>query len=395
METISTIENTITAFDRTFTLKRLIGKIETNNNAPTIIAVAGIHGNERAGIVALETVFEKLTANNVSFNGNFYGFQGNLKAIKENVRFFDFDLNRIWREENFIPTNSEINNSSEYEELMDLYSEIKKIVTTKKGPFIFLDLHTTSATTKPFITISDSLKNRTFCKNFPVPVILGIEEYLEGPFLSYINKFGHIALGFEGGQHKDVNSVKYCESFVYAALTAAKCVKKKNVLEINNFETILNEVKDIKDFREITYRYVIKKTEDFKMLPGYTNFDEVYTNQLLAYSNGTSVKSPFSGEIFLPLYQDKGDDGFFIVQRIHKFWLTLSRIIRRLNLHVLLRLLPGIKKNKQFRNTLEVNPKVASLLTTEVFHLFGYRKKLLKEDKWLFSKRDKKVIDFY
>jgi hypothetical protein len=39
-------------------------------------------------------------------------------------------------------------------------------------------------------------------------------------------------------------------------------------------------------------------------------------------------------------------------------------------------------------NALFVNPKIAAFLTTKIFHLFGYRKKVLKADTWYFIKRD-------
>ena len=35
----------------------------------------------------------------------------------------------------------------------------------------------------------------------------GIEEYLNGPLLSYINELGYVAFGFEGGQHDDISAI--------------------------------------------------------------------------------------------------------------------------------------------------------------------------------------------
>lgn len=76
----------ITSFGETISFQRIIGKKIGEINSPTVIAFAGIHGNERAGIHALQHVFEKINEKNLSFNGNFYGISGNLNAIKKKYK---------------------------------------------------------------------------------------------------------------------------------------------------------------------------------------------------------------------------------------------------------------------------------------------------------------------
>lgn len=371
-------------------LKRIIGSIKGSKNSPTIIAIGGMHGNERAGVVALQKVFKRVVEENIKFKGNFYALTGNIEALKKNVRYNSLDLNRIWIENDFEKIRLNAQDIPEYKELIEIYDVIKKIVSKEKGPFIFLDLHTTSSDSKPFITISDSLNNRKYSKNFPVPIILGIEEHLEGPFLSFINKFGHISLGFEGGQHDDPKSVVNCEAFLYIALTASKCIKKTAIKNLAAYENTFLETHKKSEFVEINYRYAIGSDDRFQMLKGFKNFDEIFTNQMLAYNNGKAIKAPYHGEILMPLYQEKGEDGFFIVRSISGFWLFLSRFVRLLNIHFFLRMLPGIKKHQTLSNTLVVNPKIAAFFTTDFFHLFGYRKKVMKHDQWLFTKRDRK-----
>ena len=90
-----------------------------------------------------------------------------------------------------------------------------------------------------------------------------------------------------------------------------------------------------------------------------------------------------------------GDDGFFVISRISKFWLRASRVARKLHFHQLLRLLPGVKSDKRKPYTLIVNAKTARFLATDIFHLFGYRKKVIEKDKFYFIKRDRKISKFY
>ena len=161
-----------------------------------------------------ELIFQELLIKNLQ-QGNLYALSGNMNALKKGMRFEKVDLNRIWTHEHvqYIQTNAD-SFSSDVNEKIALYKIVKKLLYTEKGPFYFIDLHSTSAKTNPFITISDSINNRKFSSKFPVPIILGIEEYLEGPFLSFINEFGHIALGFEAGQHNDIQAVKCSKAFI-------------------------------------------------------------------------------------------------------------------------------------------------------------------------------------
>lgn len=384
----------IESFNQKISVQRVLGKIIGTKESPTVIAIGGIHGNERAGVNALLKVFKTIASEKIPFKGNFYGISGNINAISKNVRFQNVDLNRIWTKEQILKLHLENDLDEESSEQKEIYHILKNILETDKGPFYFLDLHTTSADTQPFITISDSLDNRRYSSNFSIPTILGIEEFLDGPLLTYINEFGHVALGFEAGQHQKEVSVDNCIAFLWLALVAAKCIKKRHVKKHRFYKHSLSMFNENQDFYKIDFKYTIKPFEDFKMVAGYKNFQEIEKNDVLAYSNGKKLISDFEGKIFMPLYQQKGDDGYFIISKISKFWLNTSRFLRKVHFHHFLKLLPGVTSHKKKPYTLIVNPKTAQFLATEIFHLFGYRKKVLKRGKLHFIKRDRKVNEF-
>ena len=365
----------IESFNEKIFVQRILGSAEGSRKTPTVIAIGGVHGNERAGLNALLKVFKTIEEENISLDGNFYGIAGNINAISENIRFINIDLNRIWTKEEVLKLHLEDELEIESEEQNEIYIVIKDILTKEKGPFYFLDLHTTSSDTQPFITISDSLNNRRYSSHFSIPTILGIEEYLDGSLLTYINDFGHIALGFEAGRHDKEVSVDNCVAFLWLALVAAKCINKKEVKRYSYYKNSLSLFNQDQDFYKIDYKYSIKSLENFKMIDGYKNFEEIIKNELLAYSNQREVYSNFKGKIFMPLYQKKGVDGFFIISKISKFWLKASLVARKLLFHQLLRLLPGVKLDRRNSYTLIVNPKIAKYLAIKIFHLFGYRKK--------------------
>lgn len=309
------------------------------------------------------------------------------------MRFIDQDLNRIWTTEGILNAIKETKNIEEKEQL-ELYNIIKEILDTNDGPFYFLDIHTTSCDTEPFITISDSLNNRKFSSNFKVPIVLGIEEFLDGPLLTYINEFGHVALGFEAGQHDDPVSAENAEAFLWSALMTSGCIQQSDMIGLKNLGDQFTCSKKQKCFYEIDFKYTIQKNEKFEIIGQFNNFEKIKKEQNIAVSNGKLVKANQNGRIFMPLYQKKGDDGFFIVTKISFFWLLISIFVRNFKMHLVLQLLPGVRASTDFPYTLVVNPRTAKYLATEIFHLFGYRKKIFREDKWYFIRRDRKVNRF-
>jgi hypothetical protein len=374
---------------------RIMGEFYGSQNSPTVIILAGIHGNEKAGVHAARRVIDRIRSGNLKFGGNLYLLLGNINALNKNVRFEDVDLNRIWRKEMVEGSEKNANEPyAEQREFRDIFNLLKGILLREEGPFYFLDLHTTSSSSVPFITISDSLNNRKFASHFHMPVILGIEEYLDGPLLTFINEFGHVALGFEGGAHKEISSVDNCEAFIWKALVHSKCLDRQQMSADVFHDFALSNLSFKPQFFEIKYRYQIGKSEEFNMKPGFENFQSIEKSDPLARSNGKDILSPRSGLIFMPLYQELGEDGFFILKRISKFWLSASIIARKLKINHFLRLIPGVRQDPGNNYTLIVDPGVARFMTRQVFHLFGYRQRIVKDAKFHFIKRDRKVLAF-
>ena len=53
------------------------------------------------------------------------------------------------------------------------------------------------------------------------------------------------------------------------------------------------------------------------MNPGFRNFEPVSAGQILGQDRSGDVVSPEGGHLLLPLYQPKGDDGFFLTREVH------------------------------------------------------------------------------
>ena len=94
---------------------------------PTVVFFAGIHGNEPAGINALNSVIPKLKSNNIC--GEVFGVYGNIRALELNKRFIEFDLNRLWTLEQIKLLEQESKPENEIFEQIKLYPFIKVIFT--------------------------------------------------------------------------------------------------------------------------------------------------------------------------------------------------------------------------------------------------------------------------
>ncbi len=387
---------TITLFDfvegKSVQISREIARIEGDLSGPNIVFIGGMHGNEPTGILALNRVMSELKPLQPLLKGNVYALAGNLTALAREERFIVNDLNRVWqpdmveraKKRDYHP--SEIIN--EVEEQIELWAYIDELMTTRKGEFIFVDLHTTSVDTMPFITMSDTIMNRGFAKRIPVPVVIGIEEYLQEPLLSYVNDLGCISMAFEGGQHNDPESVRNHESVIWLSLVYSGVIKKIEIPKFKkHYHHLMHNAEGNHKVYAINYRENIEPKDNFEMIPGFRNFQPIKKDQKLAKMNGELVKSPQKGLIFMPLYQKQGNDGFFVIEKIAKFWLGVSYIFRRFSLYRILRFLPGVKPFMKTDHIMVVNSQIAKWYSKQILNLMGYRRKKKKGDLTLYIGR--------
>ncbi len=360
------------ALNSSLKINRILGKIEGTKPGPTVIFFGGIHGNETSGVFALKDALAGI--NNTYVSGTIYGIAGSLTALKAHKRYIEDDLNRLWTKQQIQNILSKAHVNEDEAELVELNTILNEILEKHKPPFYFVDLHTTSSKTLPFITINDALINRKFSEQFPVPIVLGIEEYLNGPLLSYINQLGYVSLGFESGQHDDFVAITNSIAFVYLTLVYSGVLKQEAVINFSKYyEQLKQQSNNTKQVFEVVYLHKIQKNERFKMLNGFKSFETIKKGTLLAISNTKEIESRYNGNIFMPLYQQKGAEGFFIIKPIKPFFLKLSTVLRRIKTDSFLAFLPGISWANKNEGILQVDLKVARYFAKPLFHLLGYR----------------------
>ena len=372
---------------------RIIGRITSEKPGPTMVFFGGIHGNEHAGVLALEEVFSKFNNGERSLDcGSVIAIRGNLPALTRKQRFLKHDLNRLWGRNRLsqILEKPRNQNSPEEKELVVLYRGVHQLLEQYSPPFYFIDLHTTSSRSLPFITINDSIINRKFSELFPVPVILGIEEYLEGPLLSYINELGYLALGFESGQHDDPRAISNAEDFIWLALSYSGAVSRTPERE-DHFERLKDAAFGDHHFYEIFYRHELPEDHSFKMEEGFWSFQSLPKGTLLAMEKGVPVEMEKKGILFMPLYQKQGEEGFFLIRKTPRWALKLSGRLRKWNIHKALSWLPGVGWADAEKDRLVVNLHVTRFLSKPFFHLLGYRSRQRDEAHLIISNREHKA----
>jgi hypothetical protein len=359
----------------TLAVDRIIGRVSSGVPGPTVVFFGGIHGNEPAGVRALEKVFAHFESGEVPCErGTIIGIRGNLPALGRQERYLQHDLNRLWnpaRIERILAT-PESQRSAEEQELASLHGLLMGILEEEAAPFYFIDLHTTSSQTLPFITINDSMINRKFSELFPVPVILGIEEYLEGPLLSYINQLGYMALGFESGQHQDPAAVTHAEDFIWLTLYFSGATPSFAGYR-QSYRRLQQAALCDHYFYEVFYRHELSNGHGFKMEEGYRSFQRVPRGTRVATQQGEPLELQKPGILFMPLYQQQGEEGFFLIRQTPRWALGLSARMRKWNFHRALSVLPGVKWADDRQDRLVVDLRVARFMSKPFFHLLGYR----------------------
>lgn len=364
----------------------LIGTYDTGRPGPLFVCVGGMHGNEPGGVHALRLVLAELEREALPLRGRLVCFAGNLQALRAGERYVDRDLNRIWASEDIDAGVSEDVHETGSRQVMRELIEAEIAGATE--PVIFLDLHSTSAGGSPFSIIGDTRQNRRIAFAMPVPVILGLEENVDGALLGYFGERGHVAVGFEGGQHDEpCTALNHVAAVWLTLITAGGLEGDSTPQGKRSFDRLREAGRGLPGVVETRYRHHVEEREKFVMREGFANFDPVHKGEHLAFDMQGEVGCVEDGLILLPLYQGQGQDGFFIGREVRRFWLRLSSVLRAMKLGHLAHWLPGIRRLDATGDHLEVNSLIARWWVIEVFHLLGFRRVRPVGGKLRFSRR--------
>ncbi len=366
----------------------LIGSFVGRSSGPTLIVIGSLHGNEPGGAAALEEIAKSLVGLTNKLKGRVYFITGNVRAAARGLRFIDCDLNRSWTPQNLARASTlDEENESELAELSEIDQLLDGILITAMDEVFVLDLHSTSADGVPFATVGDTLRNREFAQKFPVTILLGIEEQLDGTMLEYLNNAGAVTLGFEGGQHLSKQTVENHEALVWLALVNSKILAEDAVSDIAEHRMRLGKGHRGSRIFEVRYRHPVTAFDEFEMRSGFNNFDLVREGEILGQDREGAITAKETGVLLMPLYQKLGEDGFFIGREISSFWLWLSGMLRRSGIQKIIQILPGVRRDPGDPTILVIDTRVARWFPLQVFHLLGFRRRRWVGNKLVVSRR--------
>ena len=291
---------------------RVIGSYSTGESGPLILAMGGIHGNEGSGVLAIETVLQQLQEKRPPISGTFIGLLGNRPALARGTRCIDEDLNRCFRPERVtapVPPHP----SAEEGQLREITTIIDELAE-HHDDICFIDCHTTSAMTVPYISVNEHPESLHLARHFPVSCVVGLEKSIPGCFGEYCNRLDYRGFTVEGGQHADVASIQHHEAMLWLLLVYSGAMRQEDLAQFSQHRDTLarHSTDGCRHFR-LAAHYRISEGEQFVMRPGYVNFQRVSKGEVLAENLFGQIASPCDGRILLPLYQSQGDDGFFLL----------------------------------------------------------------------------------
>ena len=294
---------------------------------PLLLVFGGMHGNEPAGVEAIEIVCKMLEVEHIRneafcYSGSFVGIVGNRQAFEQKERFIDRDLNRSWTSENVdrivqVPASQLGGEDLEIKEILDTVRGL--IQELRPSKLIVLDLHTTSSFGGIFSIPTEDQESLAIAKALHAPVIKGMLTGIRGTVLHYFTTdnmgINTTTLAFESGQHQEPKSVNRAVAAVINCMRTIGAIDPTHV-EHQHDKILIEYSKALPKVARLVSKYSIPAKSSFKMMPGFTNFQEVREGQALAYSDDEEVYCPADGLILMPLYQKRGEDGFFLVQEL-------------------------------------------------------------------------------
>lgn len=359
--------------------QRLLGCVRGPRPGPTLVCIGALHGNEGAGVRALEIILEALRPRAEALAGEFVALVGNTRALARGRRYLERDLNRAWTEARL----AELRRSGpqawgpEDREQMELLEAIEAATSRARGAVYVLDLHTTSGAGGTFTTFGDTLPNRDFAAHIPVPMILGLEELVDGTLLAFLGHRGLVAVVFESGQHAEPEAVDRAVAGIWIAVGAAGLLPSAQLPEASEgWKRLHREARTLPRALEMKYRHPVAEEDAFVMEPGFSNFQPVEAGEMVARSAAGPIQVSESARVLMPLYQEQGEDGFFLVREFSPFWLWASSALRRLRVDRIAHWLPGVRRLPEGRDGVVVNKRVARWGAVQIFHLLGFRREV-------------------
>lgn len=305
--------------------KRIVGSYEGEKRGPLLICIGAMHGNEPAGINALDLMFkmlevEPITNEDFAYEGKVVGMIGNVKAFAQNKRFLDRDLNHQFREDQIEKLYALDIETLEGEdlELLELIEAIQgEIKTYQPEKLYILDLHTTSSKGGIFCLTTNDQESIGIATGLHAPVVKGFLKGIEGTTLHYFNEktmgVPTVSVTFESGQHNEPLSTNRAIAAITNCMRIIGSIKKEDV-ENRHDNLLIEYSKNLPKVSELLRRHDITPEDEFMMRPNFSNFQRLKKGEIIADDRNGPIAVKEDCLLLMPLYQKQGEEGFFLIK---------------------------------------------------------------------------------
>jgi len=240
--------------------------IDSGKKGPIVTLIGGIHGDEYCGVEVLDKLKNKLKLK----KGKVFIIFGNPRAIKNNVRQTQENLNRVFREEKDL-TQKEKNS---YE-----YVRSREIMPFLIKSDVVLDLHSSYVQkSKPFIICEKN--SMDLAKILPASIVcLGFDNVHPGSTDYFMNKKKKKGICIECG--------------VIGSRRANSIAKKSIEVILAHLKMIESGEKPKKNKQHmLKVSYVYKtKTNNFKLRKKFDDFEKIKKDELIGFDGGEKIYS--------------------------------------------------------------------------------------------------------
>lgn len=271
-----------------------VNVIESATDGPTVAIFAGVHGNEKAGVFAMQNLLPNLNI----LKGKLYVVFANPPAIEADVRMINKNLNRCfyWGNEGRSPEDVRAR------ELMNILDECDSL----------LDLHMFyDPGGVPFVICEDNALD--IAQLFDVKVIsTNWTEVEPGGTDGYMFSKGKVGICVECGP-----IARAKEFTTFAENTVFQYLKYYGMVDANvRFST--SKKRGVRAMKAVN-----KTSKNFVLSPGLSNFERLKPGQLLAKDGDKSYLAGNDECIIFPHYAARVDEEAYIIGK--EFSLSTSK----------------------------------------------------------------------
>ncbi len=257
---------------------------------PSSIIIAGVHGNEKCGIEALEQILPdlRIESGEVTFS------YGNPRAIELNKRFTETNLNRMFKDDLFLSSPGK--KSYEY----DRAQVLKKYLNRSE---VLLDIHASATpNSKPFVICE--INAREITRYLPAAfVVSGFDKFQPGGTDYYMNKIGRIGICLECGYLGDPRSTKVAQAGCLTFLRARGHIQ--------------GEVKPRNQSRIRIYELYLTKTDKFTLSKTFDDFENLREGQLIGIDGAEEIRADRASIILFAGDRNQvGEEAFLLGERV-------------------------------------------------------------------------------